>query len=66
MLAFFDAQDAVIPMATNVAARPTLNAGGISFLNQLPSNVRFWHLADMASALQMSAFDPKRTSGQSP
>ena len=25
-------------------------------------DVRFWHLADMACALHMSAFDPKRTS----
>jgi hypothetical protein len=25
------------------------------------TNVRYWHLADIGCALQMSAFDPKRT-----
>jgi hypothetical protein len=27
------------------------------------ANVRYWHLADIAGALHMSAFDPKRALG---
>ena len=38
---------------------PSLDRDRISTTSN--ADVRFWHKADMAFALHMSAFDPKRT-----